>query len=152
LNTGIFKGDTINTPSLLCVEDYLDALAWAEQLGLEGLIARSRKNIETMEAWVNKTDWVDFLAESREIRSTTSVCLQITDTAFQRLSRDAQLAFVKDIAGTLSRENIAHDISSYKDAPPGFRLWGGPTIEVSDIERALRGLDETVPRNLKELS
>jgi len=152
LNTAIFKGDTINTPSLLCVEDYLDALAWAETLGLEGLIAKSRNNLETIEAWVNTTEWIDFLAESSEIRSTTSVCLKITAAAFQRMSRDAQLAFVKDVAGTLSKENIAHDISSYKDAPPGFRLWCGPTIEVSDVARALHGLEQTVPRNLKKLS
>ncbi len=137
----IFKGDTINTPSMLCVEDYLDALAWAGKIGLSGLIERSRGNLKVVEEWVSRTDWIDFLAESEEIRSSTSVCLKITDNRFQALSKEDQSAFVKDITGKLSREGVAHDIGSYKDAPPGFRIWCGPTVEESDVRTVVEGLD-----------
>ena len=126
LNRAIFKGDTINTPSMLCLEDYLDALAWARQIGLDGLIERSRANLAVIEKWVAHTDWIDFLAESEAIRSHTSVCLKITNEKFQALSEEDKTAFVKGIAGTLSKNDIAHDAGSYKDAPPGFRFWCGP--------------------------
>ncbi|MDO9515541.1 MAG: phosphoserine transaminase [Syntrophales bacterium] len=137
----IFKGDTINTPSMLCVEDYLDALAWAGKIGLSGLIERSRGNLKVVEEWVSRTDWIDFLAESQDIRSSTSVCLKVTDSRFQALSREDQSAFVKDITGKLSKEGIAHDIASYKDAPPGFRIWCGPTVDASDVRTVVEGLD-----------
>ncbi len=140
INSGIFRGDTINTPSMLCVEDYLDALAWAEKIGLPGLIEKSRANLKMVEEWADKTDWVDFLAESEELRSSTSVCLKITDSRFQTLSREDQSAFIGDIAGKLSREGIAHDTGSYKDAPPGFRIWCGPTVEESDVKTVIEGL------------
>ena len=141
INSGIFRGDTINTPSMLCVEDYLDALAWAGKIGLPGLIEKSRANLKMVEEWVAGTDWVDFLAESEEIRSSTSVCLKITDSRFQALSSKDQSAFIGDIAGKLSREGIAHDTGSYKDAPPGFRIWCGPTVEASDVKAVVEGLE-----------
>ena len=137
----IFKGDTINTPSMLCVEDYLDALAWAGGIGLPGLIKRSRGNLKVVEEWVSRTDWIDFLAESEDTRSSTSVCLKVTDSRFQALSNKDQSAFVKDITGRLSREGIAHDIGSYKDAPPGFRIWCGPTVDASDVRTVVEGLE-----------
>jgi phosphoserine aminotransferase len=148
LNRAIFDGDTINTPSMLCVEDYLDALKWADHIGLEGLIERSRTNLQMIEEWVEKTDWIDFLAESPEIRSNTSVCLKVVNETFQAMSREDQTSFIKDVAGTLSKENIAHDISSYKDAPPGFRLWCGPTIEVTDVIQAIEGLGRVCSQKL----
>ncbi|HOO89555.1 MAG TPA: phosphoserine transaminase [Syntrophales bacterium] len=148
LNRAIFKGDTINTPSMLCVEDYLDALEWADSIGLEGLIARSRANLQAVEEWVDKTDWVAFLAESKEIRSNTSVCLKITDKRFQSLSKEDQSGFIKDIAGSLSKEGIAHDIGSYKDAPPGFRIWCGPTVEESNVKAVLAGLESACLRKI----
>jgi len=141
INSGIFRGDTINTPSMLCVEDYLDALAWAGKIGLPGLIEKSRANLKMVEEWVAGTDWVDFLAESEKIRSSTSVCLKITNSRFQALSREDQSAFIGDIAGKLSREGIAHDTGSYKDAPPGFRIWCGPTVEASDVKAVVEGLE-----------
>jgi len=141
LNMAIFEGSTINTPSMLCVEDYLDALEWAGEIGLPGLIERSTSNLRVIEEWVNQTEWIDFLAESEEIRSHTSVCLTITAEVFRALPKEEQSTFIKDIAGALSRENIAHDTGSYKDAPPGFRFWCGPTVETDDLRGALKGLE-----------
>lgn len=151
LNRAIFKGDTINTPSMLCVEDHLDVLKWAGEIGLDGLMARSRTNLHVIEEWVSKTDWIDFLAESEEIRSNTSVCLKITNDKFQAMSKEKQSAFIKDVAGMLSKDNIAHDISSYKDAPPGFRFWCGPTVEESDVKYAIYGLEKVCSMKLNEL-
>ncbi len=152
LNEAIFKGDTINTPSMLCVEDYLDTLKWAADMGgLESLIDRSMSNLKVIEEWVDKTPWIDFLAESADIRSNTSVCLKIVNDAFEALPQNDRSAFIKNVATTLSSENIAHDISSYKDAPPGFRLWCGPTIEPSDVKRAIEGLERVCSQKLKEL-
>ena len=141
LNREIFRGDTINTPSMLCVEDYLDALRWAEGIGLAGLIARSRANLAVVEEWVEATGWVDFLAETKDIRSHTSVCLKVIDEAFLAMSREDQARFIKAVADAVSAENIAHDIGSYRDAPPGFRFWCGPTIEPANLADALAGLD-----------
>jgi len=141
LNKAIFKGSTINTPSMLCVEDYLDALAWAGNIGLPGLIKKSAANLEVVEEWVARTDWIDFLAVSAEIRSSTSVCLKVTDQKFQSLSKEDQAAFIKDVAGSMSKADIAHDMGSYKDAPPGFRIWCGPTVEASDIKAAVEALE-----------
>ncbi|MBN2539483.1 MAG: phosphoserine transaminase, partial [Deltaproteobacteria bacterium] len=151
LNRSIFKGDTINTPSMLCVEDYLDALSWAEAIGLTGLIEKSRENLKVVEEWVDRTNWVAFLAESEEIRSSTSVCLKIIDSEFQSLSRENQSAFIKDIAGNLSKEGIAHDIGSYKDAPPGFRIWCGPTVEASDVKTVVDGLESMCLRKMQTI-
>ncbi|HLF95526.1 MAG TPA: phosphoserine transaminase [Methylococcaceae bacterium] len=141
-NGGIFEGDTINTPSMLCVEDYLDALKWAESIGgLPELVKRSQANFGLIEAWVAKTPWVDFLARVPATRSTTSVCLKIVDPAFTRLPEEEQAAFAKKLAGMLDKESVAYDIGAYRDAPPGLRIWAGATVEAQDIERLLPWLD-----------
>jgi phosphoserine aminotransferase len=128
---GIFKGETINTPSMLCVEDALDGLRWAEQVGgLDGLIARSEGNLAAIARWVARTDWVDFLAEDVATRSSTSICLKL-----------AVPAEAKQIAALLEQEGVAHDIAAYRDAPPGLRIWGGATVETADIETLLPWLD-----------
>ena len=132
---GIFDGATINTPSMLCVEDYLDALGWAEGLGgLSALHARADANANALTAWVEKTDWIDFLCTDPAYRSNTSVCLKIVDAEFDALSEDAQRAFVKAMEGLLSEEEAAYDIGGYRDAPPGLRIWCGATVEQADIE------------------
>ena len=139
---GVFKGETINTPSMLCVEDALDALAWAEGLGgLPALIARSRANLAAVDAWVTKTPWVDFLAKAPAARSSTSICLTIADPWFRALDGAAQAAAAKRIPALLDAEGVAHDIGAYRDAPPGLRLWGGATVETADIEALLPWLD-----------
>jgi len=151
INSGIFRGDTINTPSMLCVEDYLDALAWAGEIGLPGLIEKSMANLKVVEEWVGQTDWVAFLAESEELRSSTSVCLKITDRKFQSMSMEDQSGFIRDVAGSLSREDIAHDTGSYKDAPPGFRLWCGPTVEASNVRAVVEGLESACLQRMKSI-
>ena len=151
VNRAIFEGDTINTPSMLCVEDYLDALQWAGEIGLAGLFRRSLANLKIIEDWVEKTDWIDFLAESREIRSNTSVCLTVTSEKVKALPKEERAKFLKSIAGALGKNNTAHDINSYKDAPPGFRFWCGPTIEPADIEAALTELEKVYRRKALEL-
>ncbi len=151
VDTAIFDGDTINTPSLLCVEDYLDALKWAEGIGIEGLIRRSLDNFRAVEDWVAETDWVEFLAESPEIRSHTSVCLSVRNDRFRALPKEKQSSFLKGIAEVLSKENIAQDINSYKDAPPGFRFWCGPTVEPSDVRTALTALDKVYRERINTL-
>jgi len=150
LNRAIFDGDTINTPSMLCVEDYLDGLQWAKSIGLAGLFERSLKNLRVVEDWVKKTDWVDFLAERPEIRSNTSVCLKVTHPRFTTMDREAQSRFVKDVSGVLSREGAAHDIASYKDAPPGFRIWCGPTVASDDVKDAVEALDRVFRKKMTE--
>jgi phosphoserine aminotransferase len=142
LNEAIFQGDTINTPSMLCVEDYRDALGWAKEIGVAGLIERSRANLRVLEEWVGKTDWIDFLAVSEDVRSSTSVCLKVTDGRFQALSKGDQAAWIKKIVGQLSADGVAHDIGSYKDAPPGFRIWCGPTVEASDVRAVIERLEK----------
>lgn len=139
---GIFEGDTINTPSMLAVEDQIDGLDWAERVGgLAGLIARSEANLAAVAAWVEKSDWAAFLAEMPETRSSTSICLSIKTPAFKALDKKRQAAFAKRIAALLDAEGVAHDIASYRDAPPGLRIWGGATIETADIEKLLPWLD-----------
>ena len=151
INQAIFEGDTINTPSMLCVEDYLDALMWAKEIGLDGLIERSMANLRIIEDWVAKNDWIDFLAESRDIRSNTSVCLSVTSEKVQSLSKEDQAKFLKSIAGELGKKNVAQDVNSYKDAPPGFRFWCGPTIEPDDIKVALSELEKVYNEKIKGL-
>ncbi|MBW2631460.1 MAG: phosphoserine transaminase [Deltaproteobacteria bacterium] len=151
INRSIFKGDTINTPSMLCVEDYLDALAWAGKIGLPGLIEKSMANLKVVEEWVGQTDWVDFLAESEELRSSTSVCLKITDRKFQSMSKEDQSGFIKDVVGSLSKEGTAHDIGSYKDAPPGFRIWCGPTVEASGVKAVVERLESACLHRMKSI-
>ncbi|MEN6319125.1 MAG: phosphoserine transaminase [Syntrophaceae bacterium] len=151
INQAIFEGDTINTPSMLCVEDYLDALMWAKEIGLEGLIEKSKANLHIIEDWVEKNDWIDFLAESKNIRSNTSVCLSVISEKVRNLSKEDQAKFLKSIAGELGKKNVAHDVNSYKDAPPGFRFWCGPTIEPEDIKAALSELEKVYKEKIKEL-
>ena len=150
VNRAIFAGDTINTPSMLCVEDYLDALQWAGKIGLAGLFDRSRANLKIIEDWVERTDWIDFLAESREIRSNTSVCLIVTSEKVKAMPKEERAKFLKSIAGVLDKNNTAHDINSYKDAPPGFRFWCGPTIEPADIKAALTELEKVYRQKATE--
>ena len=143
VNRTIFEGDTINTPSLLCVEDYLDALKWADGLGLDGLIRKSIANLKVIEEWVAKNDWIEFLAVSPEIRSNTSVCLSVVSDKVKALPKEEEAKFLKGIVGDLGKRKVAYDTGSYKDAPPGFRFWCGPTIEPGDVRAAVEDLGKT---------
>lgn len=139
---GIFKGETINTPSMLCVEDQLDALKWSESVGgIKGLIARSEANLAAIAAWVSKSNWAAFLAEDAKTISCTSICLKITDPWFTSLAPEAQAEAAKKIASLLEKEGVAYDIGAYRDAPAGIRIWGGATVETSDINALLPWLD-----------
>ena len=139
---GIFQGETINTPSMLCVEDYLDSLVWAKSLGgLGGLVGRADANTRAIADWVARTPWVEFLAKDPAIRSNTSVCLRVVDPAVTALSADAQAAFVKSLAAALEKENVAYDIDAYRDAPAGLRIWCGATVETQDVEALTLWLD-----------
>jgi phosphoserine aminotransferase len=139
---GIFEGETINTPSMLCVEDYLDTLAWAKSIGgLPALKARADANTKAIADWVTATPWVDFLAKQPAIRSNTSVCLKIVDPAVTALTPNAQAGFIKGLVASLEKENVAYDIDAYRDAPPGLRIWCGGTVEKSDVEALTLWLD-----------
>ncbi len=138
LSEEIFTGSTINTPSMLCVEDQLDALKWAESMGgLQVLIARVERNLAIVAEWVRRTPWIDFLAERPEMRSCTSVCLKLIDPWFTQRSIEKRWRVVKDLCKLLEAEQVAHDIAAYRDAPPGLRLWCGATVEAADIETVL---------------
>ncbi len=142
---GIFVGETINTPSLLCVEDALDGLRWAESAGgLSGLIARSEANLAAVAAWVERSDWAAFLAADPKTRSCTSICLKIVADWFERMTPEAQFKASREIAALLAEEGVAFDIASHKDSPPGLRIWAGATIETSDIVALLPWLDWAV--------
>ena len=151
ISKAIFDGDVINTPSMLCVEDYLDALDWAGKLSLDGLIKKSKANLKVVEDWVAKTDWIEFLADDPKVRSNTSVCLSVTHPKVKALDKDEKSKFLKSIASDLSKKNIAHDINSYKDAPAGYRFWCGPTIEESDLKVALAELEKVFNEKVKSL-
>ena len=139
---GIFEGETINTPSMLCVEDYLDALKWSKNIGgLSALQERSNRNFEAIAQWVHRTAWVDFLATDPVTRSNTSVCLKVVDADVTALPADAQAAFAKAIASGLEKGGIAYDIGAYRDAPPGLRIWCGATVERADVEALTHWLD-----------
>jgi phosphoserine aminotransferase len=139
---GIFRGETINTPSMLCVEDALDGLRWAETVGgLAGLIARSEANLAAVAAWVHGSRCIDFLAEDPAIRSCTSICLKIVAHWFTALAADQQMGAVKRLVTLLESEGVAYDIGAYRDAPPGLRIWGGATVETADITALLPWLD-----------
>jgi phosphoserine aminotransferase len=142
LNEAIFAGETINTPSMLCVEDYLDALQWAKSIGgLKALQARADANAKVIADWVARTSWIDFLTRDPALRSNTSVCLKVVDPAVTRLSAEAQAGFAKEIAAALDKEGVAYDIGAYRDAPPGLRIWCGSTVERSDVEALTLWLD-----------
>jgi len=142
LIAGIFEGETINTPSMLCVEDALDGLKWAQSVGgLSGLIARSESNLKAIEDWVAASGWAAFLAEDKAIRSSTSICLKVQDPSYLALSADDQAKHAKTIVSLLEKEGVAYDIGSYRDAPAGMRIWGGATVETKDIDALLPWLD-----------
>ncbi|WP_339830596.1 phosphoserine transaminase [uncultured Parvibaculum sp.] len=139
---GIFKGETINTPSMIAVEDYLDALDWAASIGgLKSLIGRADANAAVIAEWASRTAWVDFLAEKVDTRSNTSVCLKVVDPDVTALSDDDQAAFAKKIADLLDKEGVANDIAGYRDAPAGLRIWAGATVETSDMRALMPWLD-----------
>jgi len=139
---GIFVGETINTPSMLAVEDALDGLKWAKSIGgNSGMIQRSENNLAALEAWVDATPWVAFLAEDKAIRSNTSVCLKIVDSWYQSLSTSDQAAKAKEIVSLLAKEKVAYDIGAYRDAPAGLRIWCGSTVETSDVQALTPWLD-----------
>jgi phosphoserine aminotransferase len=139
---GIFEGETINTPSMVAVEDYLDALGWAENLGgLKALIQRSNDNLHVLEKWVKTSVWAGFLAEEAAIRSNTSVCIAVTDPAFTALSDDAKQDMIKKMCSLLDKEGVALDIAGYRAAPPGLRIWCGATVDKADIEALTPWLD-----------
>ncbi len=138
----IFQGGTINTPSMLCVEDYLDTLKWAKSIGgLPGLIRRCEQNFQIITAWVRATPWIEFLAAEPETRSCTSVCFKIVEPWFVQKSKAGRWAVVKHLCTMLEEEAVAYDISAYRDAPPGLRLWAGATVESSDLEVLLPWLE-----------
>ena len=142
LNEAIFQGETINTPSMLCVEDYIDALEWAQSIGgLKALHARADANAKVIADWVARTSWIDFLTRDPALRSNTSVCLKVVDPAITCLPGEAQAAFVKGIAAALEKEGVAYDIAAYRDAPSGLRIWCGSTAERTDVEALTLWLD-----------
>ena len=139
---GIFRGETINTPSLLCLEDLLAALDWAERIGgLDELVKRSKTNLKAISDWVDKSEWAGFLSVKPETRSSTSICLKIVDSEIIDLSEEEKKTFVKAITNRLEEEMVAFDINAYRSAPVGLRIWGGPTVESTDIEHLLSWLD-----------
>ena len=142
LNEAIFRGETINTPSMLCVEDYLDTLEWAKSIGgWRALHVRADANAKVIADWVARTPWIDFLTRDPAVRSNTSVCLRVVDPAVGRLSAEAQAAFTKGIAAMLENEAVAYDINAYRDAPAGLRIWCGSTVESSDVAALTLWLD-----------
>src|SRR6202521_2085680 len=142
INEGIFEGETVNTPSMLCVEDYLDTLQWAKSIGgLNALMARADANAKVVSAWVARTPWVEFLASDPAIRSNTSVCLKVVDPVVRALSPDAQAAFASALAAAVEKEGAGYDLAHYRDAPPGLRIWCGATVEAADVEALTGWLD-----------
>lgn len=142
LNQGIFEGETINTPSMLCVEDALDAMAWARSVGgADGLAKRTLANAKALGEWVERTSWIDYLCSDPAVRSPTSVCLKFADPALTALSIDDQNAFSKKLVSMLDKEGAAYDIGAYRDAPPGLRIWCGATVETDDIKALTEWLD-----------
>jgi phosphoserine aminotransferase len=142
LNAGIFEGETINTPSMLCVEDYLDALSWGKSIGgLKALMARADANTKVLADWKAKTPWIDFLARDPSLRSNTSVCLKVVDPAITSLSADAQSDFAKKLVALVEKENAGFDFAHYRDAPAGLRIWCGATVEARDVELLTQWID-----------
>ncbi len=148
-----FEGATINTPSMLCVEDYIDALKWATSIGgLAELQARANRNLAVLEAWVDQTPWVEFLPATKAIRSNTSVCLKVVDARVTGLSDDAQADFAKKLASLLEKEGAALDVGGYRDAPPGLRIWCGATVEHTDLDALTPWLDWAFETAVSELA
>src|SRR3984893_13720485 len=142
LNEAIFEGETINTPSMLCVEDYLDALNWGKSVGgLKALIARADANTKVLADWQARTPWIDFLAKDPAIRSTTSVCMKVVDPAIAQLTADAQADFAKKLVALVEKEGAGYDFAHYRDAPAGLRIWCGATVEASDVALLTQWID-----------
>jgi phosphoserine aminotransferase len=142
ISEGIFQGETINTPSMLCVEDYLDALNWAKAIGgLEALMARANSNLSVIEKYVTSKSWLGFLSKVPQTRSNTSVCLTFTAPEVAALDGDGQAAFAKNVVALLEKEGVAFDIGHYRDAPAGLRIWTGATVERSDLEALMPWLE-----------
>jgi len=142
LNEGIFEGETINTPSMLCVEDYLDALNWAKSVGgLKALIARADANARVLADWKAKTPWIDFLARDPKIRSNTSVCMKVVDPAITSLTPDAQADFARKLVALVEKEGAGYDFAHYRDAPAGLRIWCGATVEANDVALLTQWID-----------
>ncbi len=153
LNRDIFEGATINTPSMLCVEDAVDALKWAESIGgLAEMQRRADANLAILADWVAKTDWVEFLATDAAARSNTSVCLKVVDPRVTGLSDDAQADFAKKLASALEKEGVALDVGGYRDAPPGLRIWCGATVETSDLDAVTPWLDWAFETTIAQLA
>jgi phosphoserine aminotransferase len=152
LDRSIFEGNTINTPSMLCVEDYLDTLAWGQSIGgLKALQARCNANAAVLTAWVEKTPWIDFLAADPKTRSNTGVCLKFTDPRVTALPAAAQKDFAAKLSGMLQKEGVAMDFNAYRDAPAGLRIWCGATVETSDLEALTPWLDWAFAQTVAEL-
>jgi phosphoserine aminotransferase len=142
INEGIFEGETINTPSMLCVEDYIDTLNWAKSVGgLKALMARADANTKALSDWAAKTPWVDFLAKDAAIRSNTSVCMKVVDPQVTALAADKQAAFAKALVDMIEKEGAGYDLGAYRDAPPGLRIWCGATVEARDVQILTQWLD-----------
>jgi phosphoserine aminotransferase len=142
LNQGIFEGETINTPSMLCVEDYLDALNWAKSVGgLKALMARADANLKVLADWKAKTPWIDFLASDPAIRSNTSVCMKVIDPAIASLTGDAQIDFIKKLVALVEKEGAGYDFAGHRDAPAGLRIWCGATVEANDVALLTQWID-----------
>jgi phosphoserine aminotransferase len=142
INEGIFEGETINTPSMLCVEDYIDTLSWAKSVGgLKGLMARADASTKVLSDWAAKTPWVDFLAKDPAIRSNTSVCMKVVDPQVTALPADKQADFAKTLVNAIEKEGAGYDLGAYRDAPPGLRIWCGATVEAKDVEILTQWLD-----------
>src|SRR6201997_1438360 len=142
LNQGIFEGETINTPSMLCVEDYLDALNWGKSIGgLKALMARADANLKVLVDWQARTPWIDFLPKDPAIRSNTSVCMKITDPAITSLTSDAQAEFSKKLVALVEKENAGFDFAHYRDAPAGLRIWCGATVDAKDVALLTQWID-----------
>jgi phosphoserine aminotransferase len=153
LNEDIFDGGTINTPSMLCVEDYLDTLSWAKSIGgRNALMARADANAKVIADWVARTPWIAFLCNDPALRSNTSVCLKVVDPVVLKLSADAQAAFVKRISAVLEKEGVAYDIDAYRDAPSGLRIWCGSTVERADLEALTAWLDWAYAQAIEALA
>jgi phosphoserine aminotransferase len=153
LNQALFEGETINTPSMLCIEDYLDCLRWAESAGgLRGLTARADSNANAIYEWIERTPWIANLAVDRATWSNTSVCLKIVDSGVTALAATAQADFAKDMVASLEKEKVAYDIGSYRDAPPGLRIWTGSTVETDDLRALIPWLDWAFAAAKRKLS
>ena len=153
VNTDIFSGATINTPSMLCVEDFLDVLLWSKKIGgLKELIKRSQNNLKIIKDWVISSKWADFLCEDLNNLSNTSICLKLVDPVLINASYETKNNIEKNIIYLMEINNVAFDIGSYRSAPPGLRIWGGPTVENADIKNLLPWLDWAYSKTLKELN